>query len=417
MQRSIVFLVVSLVLLGIDFYAYQGLKVAISSLPEMAQRIIKWLFWGLTILTILGFILFEPMSKHQSTRPILMMIVTIGSANMIGKLLFAVWLLLDDLRMLLQLTWEKVNPPIEQSNSEGISRSQFMSQAGAITAALPIIGMGWGVLSGAHDYRVLNRTVHLPNLPKGFDGFTITQISDIHAGSFWNTKAVARGIDMINEQKSDIIFFTGDLVNNKASEMDDWKSLFSKLKADHGVMSVLGNHDYGDYVQWDSIEEKQKNLRDLIDTQKQMGWDVLMDEHRKIKIGGDEIAILGIQNWGAKGRFPKYGNLKKANQGLADSVTKLLLSHDPSHWKEQVIPEFPHVDMMFSGHTHGFQFGIEVGSVKWSPVKYFYPEWADLYNEAKQYLYVNRGFGYIGYPGRLGILPEITVITLKSGEQ
>jgi predicted MPP superfamily phosphohydrolase len=419
MQRSIMFFVVSVVLLGIDFYAYQGLKVAISPLPELGQRIIKWIFWGLTIFTIAGFILYEPLSKHQSTRPILMMIVTIGSANMIGKLLFAIWLLIDDVRRSLQFVWTSINPEsgLESVKNGGISRSEFISQAGAVTAALPIIGMGWGVLSGAHDYRVLRRTVNLPDLPKSFDGFTITQISDIHAGSFWNKKAVARGVEMINAENSDIIFFTGDLVNNKAEELNDWKSLFSTLEAKHGVKSVLGNHDYGDYVIWSSPEEKKNNLQSLMDIQKEMGWDLLIDEHRKITIGEDSIAVLGIQNWGAKGRFPKYGDLSKANEGLDPGLTKLLLSHDPSHWKDQVLPDFSDIDLMFSGHTHGFQFGIEVGSIKWSPVKYFYPEWADLYSEGRQHLYVNRGFGYLGYPGRMGILPEITVITLKTGEQ
>jgi predicted MPP superfamily phosphohydrolase len=419
MQRSILFFVVSVVLLGIDFYAYQGLKVAISPLPELGQRIIKWIFWGLTIFTIAGFILYEPLSKHQSTRPILMMIVTIGSANMIGKLLFAIWLLIDDVRRSLQFVWTSINPEsgLESVKNGGISRSEFISQAGAVTAALPIIGMGWGVLSGAHDYRVLRRTVNLPDLPKSFDGFTITQISDIHAGSFWNKKAVARGVEMINAENSDIIFFTGDLVNNKAEELNDWKSLFSTLEAKHGVKSVLGNHDYGDYVIWSSPEEKKNNLQSLMDIQKEMGWDLLIDEHRKITIGEDSIAVLGIQNWGAKGRFPKYGDLSKANEGLDPGLTKLLLSHDPSHWKDQVLPDFSDIDLMFSGHTHGFQFGIEVGSIKWSPVKYFYPEWADLYSEGRQHLYVNRGFGYLGYPGRMGILPEITVITLKTGEQ
>ena len=417
MQRSIIFFVVSAILLGVDFYAYQGLKFAISPLPEIGQRIIKWLFWGLTIFTVAGVILYEPLSKHQFARPILTMIVTIGLANMIGKLLFAIWLLLDDVRRLLQVVWTSINPEsgLESAKNGGISRSEFISQAGAVTAALPIIGMGWGVFSGAHDYRVLRRMVNLPNLPKAFDGFTITQISDVHAGSFWNKKAVARGVDMINDEGSDIIFFTGDLVNNKAEEMNDWKGLFSKLEAKYGVKSVLGNHDYGDYVMWNSPEEKNNNLQSLMDIQKEMGWDLLMDEHRKITIGEDSIAVLGIQNWGAKGRFPKYGDLLKANKGLEPGTTKLLLSHDPSHWKDQVLPYFSDIDLMFSGHTHGFQFGIEVGSIKWSPVKYFYPEWADLYSEGKQHLYVNRGFGYLGYPGRMGILPEITVITLSAG--
>ena len=405
-----------MVLLAIEYYSYQGLKVAVGSTSDAFQRVSKFLFFALSTITFTGFILFEPLSKNAATRSFLTFFMTIGIANILGKILFAIWLLIDDLIRLARLIWAKLNPQVEVVQKDGISRIEFLTQAGAVSAALPLLGMGWGVVSGAHDYRVLKRTIELSNLPEAFDGLTITQISDIHSGSFWNRNAVERGIALVNEQKSDLIFFTGDLVNNVTSELDGWTDLFGSLRADLGVYSVLGNHDYGDYVQWESDSAKRKNLTDLIETQKRMGWDLLMDENRTISKGDDQISIVGIQNWGAKGRFPKYGDLEKAMQGTAKSSIKLLLSHDPSHWKEQVLPEFKDVDIMFSGHTHGFQFGIEVGQLKWSPVKYFYPEWADLYTKGAQHLYVNRGFGYLGYPGRLGILPEITVITLRRSE-
>ncbi|GAB5538958.1 MAG: metallophosphoesterase [Salibacteraceae bacterium] len=409
----LVFTVVALVLIVLDWYIYSGLKIAISPLPNWAQKTSKALFFGLTGLTILGFMLFEPMSRNQTTRNILTFIVTIGSANMIGKLVFALWIVLADIKQLAEYVWQKVNPPVNSAVSEGITRSAFLSQAGAITATLPLLGMGWGVLSGAHDYRIIRRTLKIKGLPQEFDGFSITQLSDLHSGSFWNRKAVKRGIKLANDQNSDVIFFTGDIVNNMARELEDWVDVFATLRAKHGVYSVLGNHDYGDYVAWSTEAEKKENLAKLIQMQRDMGWRLLMDEHEILTGNGAELAIVGIQNWGAKGRFPKYGDLSKAVKGVKDDTTQLLLSHDPSHWREQVLKDFPAINAMFSGHTHGFQFGIEVGSVKWSPVKYFYPEWADLYSEGDQFLYVNRGFGYIGYPGRLGIRPEITVITLS----
>jgi hypothetical protein len=414
MNRLIVFSIVSVVLIIIDWYAYSGLKIAISPLPLGVQKLTKIFFFSLTALTILGFMLYEPMSRNQTTRTILTFVVSIGSANMIAKLVFALWIVAADLKRLAEFIWIKVNPSVVSNEKGGISRNQFLLQTGAITATLPLLGMGWGVLKGAHDYKVIRRTIKIKDLPRAFEGLTITQLSDLHTGSFWSKKAVTRGIQMVNELDSDLIFFTGDLVNNKADELEGWTELFSTLKAKYGVFSVLGNHDYGDYVPWGSEQEKQENLERLIKTQEQMGWRLLMDDHEIISKDGEDLAVVGIQNWGAKGRFPKYGNLSKAISGLKDSTTQLLLSHDPSHWRAEVLPNFPHVNAMFSGHTHGFQFGIEVGDIKWSPVKYFYPEWADLYQEKDQYLYVNRGFGYIGYPGRLGIRPEITVITLES---
>lgn len=414
MNRLVLFLILSGAVLLFDLYAYQGLKVAIGGFGPVVQRLIKAIFWGLTVITLLSFLLYEPLSNSETGRTILTLIATIGVANILGKMLFAIFLLIDDVVRGLKWIWQKLNPPVNP-DTEGISRSEFIAGVGAVSATLPILSMTWGVLSGAHNYTVRRRDLHIKGLSSAFDGYNILQISDIHCGSFWNRNAVKKGVEMINQENADAIFFTGDLVNNKASELDEWTDVFGKIKAKDGVFSVLGNHDYGDYVPWDSPEEKAQNLEHLLALQrKEMGWDLLINEHRIIERNGEKLAVIGIENWGARGRFPKYGDLAKATEGLASDTTQLLLSHDPSHWRAQVIPEYPHINAMFAGHTHGMQFGIEVGNVKWSPVRYFYPEWADLYKEGDQQLYVNRGFGYIGYPGRFGILPEITVFTLRT---
>ena len=281
----------------------------------------------------------------------------------------------------------------------------------AAFGVVSLAGFGLGIVSGAHNYRVRRKTIALPNLPSAFDGIRIGQLSDIHTGSFFSRPGVKRGIDLLLDEKPDVVFFTGDLVNDEARELADYKDLFEKVRAPLGVYSTLGNHDYGDYKVWKD-EDKKRNLADLIQAQKEMGWDILMNENRSLKVDGEEIAIIGVENWGA-GRFQKYGELEKAYAGTEEKPVKLLLSHDPSHWDAKVRPEFGDIDVMFAGHTHGFQFGVELGDFRWSPSKYIYKQWADLHREGNQYLYVNRGFGFIGYPGRIGILPEITIIELK----
>src|SRR5690606_24941140 len=238
----------------------------------------------------------------------------------------------------------------------------------------------------------------------------------IHSGSFYNKKAVTGGVELLLAEKPDIVFFTGDLVNNLSNELRDYQDIFSKVKAPLGVYSVLGNHDYGDYhFGRESSPAKDKNLADLIDAQRIMGWDLLLNEHRTIRVGNEEIAIVGVENWGT-GRFPKHGDLGAALQGTEDIPVKLLLSHDPSHWRAQVLTQSD-VDVTFSGHTHGMQFGVRTEHLKWSPVQYIYKEWAGLYREQNQQLYVNTGFGFLGYPGRVGILPEITIFELIRGTQ
>nr|WP_321221708.1 metallophosphoesterase [uncultured Psychroserpens sp.] len=295
------------------------------------------------------------------------------------------------------------------------SRRKFISQVALGLAAIPFTSLLYGMYKGKYRFRVLEYVLHFEDLPIAFDGYKITQISDIHSGSFDNYDKIKYGVDLINEQKSDVIMFTGDMVNNKASEMIPWVELFGSLKAKDGVFSVLGNHDYGDYIDWATPDAKAQNLVDLIDIQKAMGYKVLLNESRFIEKNGERIAIVGVENWG-KGGFKKAGDLRKATEQVDATDFKILLSHDPSHWEECVIHDDYHYHITLSGHTHGMQFGIEIpGWIKWSPVKWRYKQWAGIYEKMGQYINVNRGFGYLGYPGRVGIWPEVTVITLKKG--
>ncbi|RAJ18195.1 metallophosphoesterase [Olleya aquimaris] len=297
------------------------------------------------------------------------------------------------------------------------SRRKFISQVALGLAAIPFTSLLYGMYKGRYNYKVLNYTLHFEDLPDAFDGYRITHISDIHSGSFDNKEMINYAVDLVNKQQSDVILFTGDLVNNKASEMYAWKDTFSKLTAQDGVFSVLGNHDYGDYVDWVSKKDKDSNFEELLTIQKEIGFDVLLNENRYIEKNGERLAIVGVENWG-KGGFKKAGDLKKASQDIDANDFKILLSHDPSHWAEKVIDDNYHYHLTLSGHTHGMQFGIEIpGWVKWSPAKWRYKHWAGIYQEKGQYINVNRGFGYLAYPGRVGIWPEITVIELKKGSQ
>ncbi|GAB4381177.1 MAG: hypothetical protein Kow0075_12870 [Salibacteraceae bacterium] len=414
-MNRLIFIVLFLgVIACLEWYAYSGLKVAIGGFGESAQRAIKVAFFSLTAFTVASVVLFQPMSENPASRRILAFVVTIGLANLLGKLLFALFLLIDDLVRLFRWLWVTLNPKSVSPAEGSISRMQFITQVGAVATFMPTIGMTWGIVSGAHDYRVIKREIPIKGLPSAFDGFTITQISDIHCGSFWSPDAVMRGVELVNKQQSQVIFFTGDAVNSFATELDDWIDVFGQLSAPHGVFSILGNHDYGDYVQWPDEASKAANFRHLLDLHEAMGWKLLRNENSALSNGNEQLTIVGVENWSARGRFHSYGDLDKALAGAPSDTVKLLLSHDPSHWRAQVLGAHPDIALTCSGHTHGMQFGIEVGKLKWSPVKYFYPEWADLYTENSQHLYVNRGFGYIGYPGRLGIRPEITVLTLRA---
>ena len=292
-------------------------------------------------------------------------------------------------------------------------RRKFISQITLTLASIPFGALLYGMYRGKYNYKVSSYELEFDDLPVSFDGFKLTHISDIHCGSFDNPEKVKYGIDLINKQDSDVIMFTGDLVNNVSKELNPWKGLFSSLKAEHGVYSILGNHDYGDYMSWDNDQDKINNLDNLKKIQNEMGFKLLLNENDFIIKNGEKLAIIGVENWGAGG-FKKSGDLNKAIEGVSNADFKILLSHDPSHWNNQVVPHNFIFPLTLSGHTHGMQFGIDIpGWIKWSPIKWRYPEFAGLYQKAKQYLYVNRGFGYLAYPGRVGMWPEITVITLK----
>ncbi|MFC4096222.1 metallophosphoesterase [Euzebyella saccharophila] len=292
-------------------------------------------------------------------------------------------------------------------------RRKFLSLIGLGLAAIPFGALLYGMYRGKYNFQVLKYNLEFEDLPEEFDGYQITQISDVHSGSFDDRKKIEYAIDLINEQQSDVILFTGDMVNNKCEEMLPWADLFSTLQAKDGKFSVLGNHDYGDYVAWNTPELKSKNLDDLKNLQRQMGFDLLMNEHRYLEKGSDKIALVGVENWG-RGGFKKAGDLTKASAQIEPEDFKILMSHDPSHWEDVVLHDKYHYHLTLSGHTHGMQFGIEIpGWIKWSPVKWRYKYWAGIYKEMGQFINVNRGFGFLGYPGRVGIWPEISVITLK----
>lgn len=332
-------------------------------------------------------------------------------AVLVFNLVTILFLFSEDIYRLLSATYHRVFGGSEEFSLP--DRRRFLSLIALGIASLPFGALLYGMYKGKYKYRVLKYNLEFKDLPAGFHNYAITQVSDIHSGSFDNRDKIAYGVDLINQQQSDVIFFTGDLVNNKTSEMLPWSELFSTLKAADGVYSVLGNHDYGDYIEWNTEEEKAGNLEALKQLQRHMGFDLLLNEHRYLERNGDRIALLGVENWG-RGGFKKAGDLNKAVKSINNDDFKILLSHDPSHWEDQVINHPMHFHLTLSGHTHGMQFGIEIpGWIKWSPVKWRYKYWAGIYEELGQYINVNRGFGFLGYPGRVGIWPEITVITLK----
>lgn len=398
-----------------EYYSFIVVKSAVRTLPQWLNTSIISLYLAMTCLAWIGLIFFRQI--NWATLPHLLRNVYISfvMGMMVGKILILVVLLLDDVRRLVMLGVNAVMPakePVATPGSGGISRSVFLNRLALLLGGTALAGFVYGI-SNRYNYHVRRIKIPFANLPAAFKGFKIVQLSDIHTGSFDNHLAVEKGIRAALKEQGDLILFTGDLVNNKADEVDEkYQEIFSRLSAPMGVYSVLGNHDYGDYVAWPTAEEKKLNLDKLKALQGAMGWRLLMNEHVLLERGADKIALIGIENWGAKANFPKYGNMQKACEGLPENIFRLLMSHDPSHWDAQVRTEYPDVDLTLSGHTHGMQFGVDSKWLKWSPIQYIYKEWAGLYKEGRQHLYVNRGFGFLGYPGRLGILPEITVIEL-----
>lgn len=399
--------------LAVDAYLFQAvIRVSEHWSPEW-KKAVRYGFWIPTVLSIGGLLWWMFADPYRFTSGMRNWLLTGLFATYFSKIFGILFLFTDDIQRGVRWVARLFNPDVSGSSpGPAIPRSEFLAKAALVATAVPFGAMTYGILSGAHDYRVRRLKVSLPNLPSSFDGIRIGQISDIHSGSFFNKTAVKGGVELLLKEKPDLIFFTGDLVNNQASEVGDYLGIFGKIKAPLGVYSVTGNHDYGDYHHWSSMEEKRKNFQDLMKAHRLMGYDLLMNGNKIISQGGDKIAIIGNENWGGRG-FSKYGKLGQAVKGTEDAAVKLLLSHDPSHWDAQVRSEHPDIDVMFSGHTHGFQFGVEIGGFRWSPSQYAYKQWAGLYQEGKQFLYVNRGFGYLGYPGRIGMPPELTIVELK----
>ena len=392
-------------------YAFQALKTLTQ------QRGLLILYWVVVVFVFANFayhsIYFD---RHEGFNPGMSLALGLFLSLFVFQTLIVLFLFFEDIVRIPQALYRFF------TQGEGVQnyfpdRRKFISKLALGIAAVPLASLLYGMYKGKYNYKVLRYTLEFDTLPKAFDGFTLTQISDIHSGSFDNREKVSYGMDLINEQRSDVILFTGDMVNNKASEVYPWMDLMSSLKAPQGKFSILGNHDYGDYVQWDSEEDKKKNLSDLIEAQEKMGFKVLLNNTQFLEKDGERIALVGVENWG-KGGFKKAGDLNLAVSNVDSEDFKILMSHDPSHWEAQVVEHPYPFELTLSGHTHGMQFGIEIpGWFKWSPVKWRYKQWAGVYNQAKQYLNVNRGFGFLAYPGRVGIWPEITVITLKCSQK
>ena len=402
-------LITLLLLVFFQWYSYQALKTAISN---------RWILYGYIFFTVIivGNLLFYTLILERNTtnEPRLMYAIGFFLSLLIFQLLVSVILLAEDVFRIPQALYSFLKRVPEQTQFIP-SRRKIISQIALGLASIPFASLLYGMYRGKYNYKVLSYNLEFEDLPDAFDGFKITQISDIHSGSFDNQTKVQYGVDLVNQQKSDLVLFTGDLVNNRADEIKPWIKIFNKIKAEFGVFSILGNHDYGDYMRWESPAAKRKNMEDLYDAHNEMGWDLLLNESRFIEKDGERLAIIGVENWGSG--FKKAGDLNKALNKVSEKDFKILLTHDPSHWEAQVIPHPFKIHLTLSGHTHGMQFGIEIpGIIKWSPAKWRYKQWAGVYGENKQYLNVNRGFGYLAYPGRVGMWPEVSVITLSKSK-
>jgi predicted MPP superfamily phosphohydrolase len=407
-------LIVLMVLL--DIYVFQAVKIIANPASSRVRTFIYGGYWLISVAAIIVLLILPYLHFAHQAKILRTTIFAIVLGLFFAKLIAAIFFLIDDVRRGIQ--WAAGRIFFQNTEGEGlhqgerISRSVFLSWGGMLAGgglfATLIHGFG-----NKYQYQVKKIPLSFSNLPPAFKGLKVVHISDIHSGSLTDKKAVLKGVEKIMNEKPDLILFTGDLVNNTSSEMEGFMDVFNLLKAPMGVYSTLGNHDYGDYVQWDTAEEKTANLEKLKQIHADLGWRLLMNEHVVLEKGTDKIALLGIENWSAKARFPKYGNMEKAHTGSDAYPFKILMSHDPSHWDAEVRIKYSDVDLMLSGHTHGMQFGVELPGFKWSPVQYVYEQWAGLYEKEAQKLYVNRGYGFIGYPGRVGILPEITLLELS----
>ena len=398
------FFILIVLIIALEIYTFQAFKTISKS------KLVRFSFLAISIAVYVYFFFITfSYNRSEGQTPQFQMAIGMLLTVSIPKLVIILLLFGEDIyRLILKListfSMGEIKPLA--------TRRKFISQLAIAIAAIPFASFIYGIIQGKYNYKVIKYRLSFDDLPEAFDGYTITQISDIHAGSFTNKEKIQYGVDLINDQKSDLLLFTGDIVNNKADEMDEWITVFDKLEAKEGKFSILGNHDYGDYMDWKEPEDKVNNFEEVKNIHQKIGFDLLLDEHRYLEKDGQKIALIGVENWG-KG-FNQSGDLKKASKEVQQEDFKILMSHDPSHWEYKVKKDDFNYQLTLSGHTHGLQVGIEIpGWFKWSPSKYVYKQWAGLYKEFGRYINVNRGFGYHAFPGRVGIWPEITVIELK----
>ncbi|MBL1214886.1 MAG: metallophosphoesterase [Ignavibacteriae bacterium] len=418
MRNPYLFLIVfTSLILAIDFYAYRGIKKLSVNYGKLIKRIVFILFWIIPLILILGIILFGSINRSIDPAKFLTYFHFISGTFVlfyVPKLVFVIFNFFDDLVLLFKklFTKKKVDLAEPDPNRTPITRGQFLNRVGIVMAGLPFLSIAYGIKWGRFNYTIRNHTLRFANLPKSFDGLRVVQISDFHLGSFLNKKEeVEEAVEFINEQEPDLLLFTGDFVNNVSSEIDLFMPALKKLKAKYGMYSIFGNHDYGDYVKWETPEKRQENIDRIIKLQEEAGFEILLNDSTKIELNGESINLVGVENWGLP-PFPQYGDLNKALANVEKDSFKILMSHDPTHWDEQIL-EQTNIDLTLSGHTHGAQFGVEIPGWRWSPVSMRYKRWGGIYEEGKQYLNVNTGIGFIGFPGRVGMPPEISVIELR----
>jgi len=410
------------VLILADFYLWSSVKKQVFNYRNWLRALIIFVYWlPLLLLAVLliGSVVIPVIHWNDVIRTYIFGIVLVFYT---AKILPITFLILADIVRVIQKLFiigkkDSRQQLIEVKRAEGITRNKFLQYIGFVSGGLVLGTMFTGMFKWAYEFKILRENIKFPHLPNEFEGFKIVQISDLHLGSWTSQKPLQRAVDMINELKPDLVLFTGDLVNYATNETIGFEDVLSQLKAKYGVFAILGNHDYGNYVSWKSKEAKQENMNQLYSFFDNVGWKLLNNENEIIEKETGKLALIGVENWGANPRFPKYGDIDKALQGTDDADIKILMTHDPSHWEKVIIPGNYDIDLSLSGHTHGFQFGIETKEIKWSPAQYIYKHWAGLYEDSKKsgkYIYVNRGLGSIGYPGRIGMLPEITLIELQS---
>lgn len=405
------FILFLLIFALIEWYIFNALNVLVKDYPLMLKRVLGIIYWGLSIGFVSFLILIRQKGEGLVQNSFLIYVQSFFMIYYISKTLLVLLLLVDDFRRFFMGWIPRLNP----SGEESTDRSKLLIRLGLVLAALPFATLLYGKIRNTFRFKILRHQVSLPHLPDSLKGLRIVQISDIHSGSFFFQDPLKRAVRMINDQKADLVFFTGDLVNSTAEEMTPFMEVLNKIESRYGVFSVFGNHDYGDYAEWPDEAAKTANLERMKQIHQQLGWDLLLNSNRSLSIGEAKLSVIGVENYSVYDRFPTFGRLEEAYRGSENADIRLLLSHDPSHWEAEVTNHFQDIDLTFSGHTHGFQFGVDIpGWIKWSPAQLLYKQWAGLYTKGKQHLYVNRGLGFIGYAGRVGILPEITVIELTA---